>query len=352
MTIKIRLNGAMKKRSYSGLLNGLRSYPTRSLADQLGSFTLLPAAGIDLIETEPGCQCCKFPSGVQIRPFFETLTNVDLRLADMDRQKINRQVLTLWADIFGYELPPDKGVAWHRLMNDCLARLCDQAPDRFAWMGSGPLQNAALAAAELERTMKAGAIGTMVAAHLDGHNLGECDLDEFWATCVALDAPVFVHPAQPVAPARAQRFALNQICGYTNDTTLTIGSMISTGVLDRFPKLQLILSHGGGALPYLIGRFDRMYHAANSKVTGTVAAEPPSAYLGRFHYDTILHHAPALNYLRDLVGIEKMLLGTDMPFPPGDPDALSTLRAADFTDADITQIADVNPRALFQALAG
>lgn len=303
--------------------------------------------GVDLVETEPGCHCCRFPSGMQIRPFFETLTNVDLRLADMDRQKIDRQVLTLWADIFGYELPLAKGAAWHGLLNDCLARLCEARPERFSWMGSGPLQDAALAARELERTMKAGAVGTMVAAHVNGRNLGDCDLDEFWAACVELGAPVFIHPVQPVAPARAERYALNQIVAYTNDTTLTVGSLISAGVLDRFPELELILSHGGGSVPYLIGRFDRMHLAADHKVTGVVARRAPSAYLTRFHYDTILHHGAALRYLRDLVGAGHMLLGTDVPFPPGDPDALGSLRAADFSDDEITRIAETNPRALF-----
>lgn len=303
--------------------------------------------GVDLVETEPGCHCCRFPSGMQIRPFFETLTDVDLRLADMDRQKIDRQILTLWADIFGYELPPDKGAAWHGLLNDCLARLCEATPERFSWMGSGPLQDAAKAARELERTMKAGAVGTMVAAHVQGRNLGDCDLDEFWAACVALRAPVFIHPVQPVAPPRAERFALNQIVAYTNDTTLTVGSLISAGVLDRFPGLELILSHGGGSVPYLIGRFDRMHIAADHRATGVAAKQPPSAYLTRFHYDTILHHGAALRYLRDLVGVERLVLGTDVPFPPGDPDALGSLRAADFADEEITRIAETNPRALF-----
>jgi len=303
--------------------------------------------GIDLVETEPGCHCCQFPSGMRIRPFFESLTNVDLRLADMDRQTIDRQVLTLWADIFGYELPPDKGAAWHGTMNDCLARLCGQNPERFSWMGSGPLQDAARAARELERSMREGAIGTMVAAHVNGRNLGECNLDEFWAACVELGAPVFIHPVQPNAPARAERYALNQIVAYTNDTTLTVGSLISAGVLDRFPALQLILSHGGGSVPFLIGRFDRMHLAADHGFTGVVAAEKPSAYLTRFHYDTILHHGPALRYLRDLVGAGRMVLGTDAPFPPGDPDALGSLRAAGFPESEITQIAEINPKALF-----
>ncbi len=303
--------------------------------------------GIDLVETEPGCHCCRFEFGVQIRPFFQTLLDVDLRLAEMDRQGIDRQVLTLWTDIFGYQLPAAKGAAWHGVMNDSLARLCEEHRERFSWMASGPLQDAALAARELERAMKAGAIGAIVAAHVAGQNLGECALEEFWAACVALGAPVFIHPAQPVAPERAKRFALNQICAYTNDTTLTIGSMISAGVMDRHPDLQIILSHGGGSLPYLIGRFDRMYRAADPKATGTVAEQPPSAYLDRFHYDSILHHGPALRYLRDLVGVERMLLGTDAPFPPGDPDPLETLRAADFGAAEIHQIAETNPKALF-----
>ena len=128
---------------------------------------------------------------------------------------------------------------------------------------------------------------------------------------------------------------------------MTVGSLISAGVMDRFPDLQFILSHGGGSVPFLIGRFDRMHRAADGHVTGNVAEHSPSDYLTRFHYDTILHHGPALNYLRDLVGLERMLLGTDLPFPPGDPDPLATLRNAGFGSAEIETIVKTNPEALF-----
>jgi aminocarboxymuconate-semialdehyde decarboxylase len=185
---------------------------------------------------------------------------------------------------------------------------------------------------------------------VEGRNLGECPLDEFWAACRALGAPVFFHPTQLMAPPRAARFGLNQICAYTNDTTMTVGSMISGGVMDRYPELEIILSHGGGSFPYLVGRFDRMHRAAAASVTGNVAMAEPSGYLRRFHYDTILHNGPALRYLRDLVGADRLLLGTDVPFPPGDPDALDSLRAAAFTEAEIHKIAEENPRALFDAL--
>lgn len=303
--------------------------------------------GIDLIETQPGCHCCRFESGMQIRPFFDTLMNTDHRLGQMDDQGVDREVLSIWTDIFGYDLPAAKGALWHSALNDSLMRLCDTHAKRFSWLASGALQDASLAARELERGMKAGAVGAIVASHIDGKNLGECALDEYWAACVELGAPVFIHPAQPIAPARAERFALNQIVAYTNDTTLTVGSLISAGVMDRFPGLEFILSHGGGSVPFLIGRFDRMHRAADPKATGNMAQQVPSNYLTRFYYDTILHHGPALNYLRDLVGIDRMLLGTDLPFPPGDPDPLASLRDAGFEAADIERIVDTNPNTLF-----
>lgn len=303
--------------------------------------------GIELVETQPGCHCCRFASGMQIRPFFDTLTDTEKRLAEMDRQQVAREVLTIWTDVYGYDLPADKGALWHAALNDSLKRLCDAHPERFSWMASGAMQDAASAARELERAMRQGAIGAIVSTHVAGRNLGEAPLDEFWAACVELGAPVFLHPTQPVAAPRAERFALNQIVAYTTDTTLTVGSLISAGVMDRFPGLELILSHGGGSVPYLIGRFDRMHRAADPKATGNVAANPPSEYLTRFHYDTILHSSPALRYLRELVGVDRMLLGTDLPFPPGDPDPLASLREAKFSAAEIARIAEFNPRRLF-----
>lgn len=307
--------------------------------------------GVELLEVEPGCHCCRFEHGLTIRPFFDTLTSVEQRLATMDRQGVEREILTLWADIFGYGLPAEKGVIWHGVLNDCLAGVADANPARFSWMASAPLQDAAAAARELERAKAAGAIGAIVAANLEGENLGDCPLDEFWAACQGLAMPVFVHPAQPVSEGRARNFGLNQIVAYTADTTLTAGSLILSGVLDRYPGLALILSHGGGTLPYLAGRFDRMHDRSDHDATGDEAQRPPTDYLRRFHYDTILHDAKALRFLKRVVGAERILLGTDEPFPIGDSDPLRTLREARFTAREIERIVRDNPRALFGGLA-
>jgi len=308
--------------------------------------------GVSLVETAPGCQCARFDGyagGPTIRPFFPALLDVEGRMRAMDRQGVEREILSLWTDIFGYGLPVEKGAAWHRLLNDTLADIADARPDRFSWLASGPMNDAAAAARELERAMRErGAVGAIVSANVEGVNLGECALDEFWSAAEALSAPVFIHPAMPVAPDRAKKFALNQIATYTYDTTLAIGSLILAGVIDRHPKLQLILSHGGGTLPYLIGRFDRMYRAADHAATGIQASEPPSAYLARFHYDTILHDGAALRFLAGCVGVGRLVLGTDLPFPPGDPDPIRTLRVAGFSEADVERIADATPRRLFR----
>lgn len=300
--------------------------------------------GIALVEKAGGARCCRFDDGLEVRPFLPGLLDVDARLAEMDGQRVQRQILSVWTDIFGYGLDASRCDAWHRILNDSLAELSAARPERFSWMASAPLTDAEAAARELERCVGDGAAGVIVTANVDGRNLGEVPLDEFWSACETLDVPVFVHPSLPQPMPRAEKFSLNQICAYTLDTTLAVGSMIMSGTLDRFPKLRLLLSHGGGNLPYLIGRFDRMHEAADGNVTGDKAADPPSDYLRRFLYDSILHSRDALLFLRDLVGVERILLGGDAPFPPGDPDPVGSLERAGLDQDTIDLIAVANPR--------
>ncbi len=300
--------------------------------------------GIALVEKAGGARCCRFDDGLEVRPFLPGLLDVDARLAEMDGQRVQRQILSVWTDIFGYGLDASRCDAWHRILNDSLAELSAARPERFSWMASAPLTDAAAAAREIERCAAHGAVGVIVTANVDGRNLGEVPLDEFWCACETLDVPVFVHPSLPQPMTRAEKFSLNQICAYTLDTTLAAGSMIMSGTLDRFPRLRLLLSHGGGNLPYLIGRFDRMHEAADGNVTGDKATDPPSAYLRRFLYDSILHSRDALLFLRDLVGVERILLGGDAPFPPGDPDPLESLERAGLDQDAIDLIAVANPR--------
>ena len=306
--------------------------------------------GIAVVETEPGCHALRFASGLQIRPFFTKLIEEPAkRIAGMAAVGIDRQILSTWMDILGYELEPDKGVVWHRLVNESLAELCHRHPDRFSMLASGPLPDAARAARELEHAVQQlGAVGAVAATNVEGTNLGELPLDEYWAAAVELGVPVFLHPTQPKPVPRTRRFALNTVVQYTYDTTLTVGSIISSGVLDRFPTLTLILSHGGGTLPYLIGRFDCMTERSDRAAAGIAATSAPSTYLRRMYYDTILHDPEALRYLASRVQVDRLVIGSDDGFPPADHDPLGSLRRAGFNPAEIQRIGETNPRGLFR----
>jgi aminocarboxymuconate-semialdehyde decarboxylase len=306
--------------------------------------------GISVVETEPACHALHFGYGVRLRPFFAKLIEEPTRrMAGMAAAGIDRQVLSTWTDMHGHGLDAEQGTAWHRRLNESLGAFAQRHGSHFSILASGYLPDAARAARELEFAVKElGAVGAVAATNVEGTNLGELPLDEYWAAAVQLGVPVFLHPVQPNPTPRTRKFALNTIVQYTMDSTLAVGSLIGAGVLDRFPALNLILSHGGGAVPYLIGRFDIMFARSDHAGAGITAASPPSAYLGRFHYDTILHDAPALRYLAGRVGVERLVIGSDDGFPPADHAPLASLRAAGFSADEVHRIGETNPRRLFR----
>jgi aminocarboxymuconate-semialdehyde decarboxylase len=308
--------------------------------------------GLSLLKTPPQC-AIHFDYGLKVRPFFQKLIEpVDARIDGMAAQGVTCQVLSVWPDIFAYGLPGAIAARWHRLMNESLAELCRQHPERFALFASVPLPDAAGAAREAEFAIQElGAAGLVIAANVEGVNLGELPLDELWHAAVALDAPIFIHPVQAMPAPRTERFALAQIAQYTFDTTLCVGSLIFSGVLDRFPRLRIILAHGGGTFPYLLGRFDCLHARMDRAAQGDVAAAPPSAYVRRFHYDTILHSPMHLRWLAEAVGVERMLLGSDYSFPPADLDPVGTVRKAGFSAVETAKILDDNACGLMPRLA-
>lgn len=285
---------------------------------------------------ESGGQCACFNYGLSLRPFHPRLFDLEERWEEMARMGVDRQLLSGWADLFGYGMPVAEGRRWHRLLNEQLGETVQENCDRLSGLVSVPLQDGPSAARELEHGVtQIGAVGVVIAANVDNVNLGEVPLDDFWAAAVELDVPVFIHPTQPSQPLRTRKHSMLQIVQFTYDTTATVGSLIFNGVLDRFPTLKLILSHGGGYFPYQVGRFDRIY---KNMQTPSTPAQAPSAYLRQFYYDTILYDAAAIKFLRDLVGVDRLLMGTDYPFPVVEQDPVRFLQASGFSPADVDQI--------------
>ena len=292
-----------------------------------------------------------FDYGFKVRPFFPRLIEpVGERLAWLDEQGIDVQIVGTWPDIFGYGLPADACIAWHRMLNDTLAAWCADNADRFAWIGSVPLIDAEAAARELERARGLGACGVIISSNIENINIGELPLDAFWRKAEALGMPVLIHPVLVGPAPRAAKYGLAQVVQYTFDTTLGIGSVLMSGVLDRFPGLKLVLSHGGGAYPYLAGRFDIMHRRMDRTAQGDVAVKLPSAYATQMAYDSIVHAPKALRFLIDVAGLDNVVLGTDYSFPPADMEPLAHLRSAGLSAAEIDAIADANPRRVFARL--
>lgn len=304
--------------------------------------------GVKLVRSNGATPALHFDYGFKVRPFFPRLVEpVAQRHAWLDEQGIDLQIVGTWPDIFGYGLAPDACVAWHRLLNDTLAEWCGDNSKRFAWIASVPLVQADAAAQELERAKGIGACGVIISSNIENVNIGELPLDAFWRKAEALGLPVLIHPVLVGPAPRAAKFGLAQVAQYTFDTTLGVGSLIMSGVLDRFPRLKLVLSHGGGAYPYLAGRFDIMHRRMDKAAQGDVAAKTPSAYARQMVYDSIVHAPKALRFLIDVAGLENVALGTDYSFPPADMEPLALLRSAGLSAAEMAAIADGNPRRVF-----
>ena len=212
------------------------------------------------------------------------------------------------------------------MLNDTLAEWCADNSERFAWIGSVPLIDAEAAAQEMERAAGIGACGVIISSNIENTNLGELPLDPFWRKAEALGMPVLIHPVLVGPAPRAAKFGLAQVAQYTFDTTLGVGSLLMSGVLDRFPALKLVLSHGGGAYPYLAGRSTSCTGAWTGPPRAMSRPRLPSAYASRMIYDSIVHAPKALRFLIDLVGLDNVVLGTDYSFPPADMEPLALLR--------------------------
>lgn len=261
------------------------------------------------------------PYGPITRHYYETKP----RLAEMDKAGVDMQVLSLnppmvyWADA-------GLGTRLARLYNDELAAAVAGRPDRLAGLATVPLQDVPAAVAELERAIRQlGLRGVYIGSNVCGKELDHPDLLPFFAQAEALRAPVFIHPIDVLGGERLGSYYLHNGLGNPFDTAVAAARLIFGGILDRFPRLQVCLAHAGGALPYLIGRLDRVYRVR--KEAREKVRRPPTTYLRRLYYDTITHHGPALRYLVGLMGADRVALGSDYRFDMGLSDPAGPVRA-------------------------
>jgi aminocarboxymuconate-semialdehyde decarboxylase len=236
----------------------------------------------------------------------------DLRLRDMDANHIDVSIVSLTCPncYWGGERT---SVEVARQSNDSMAAAQKKYPGRILWYASLPWEYPARAVEELKRTVEEGACGVMVLANIQGRSLTDPFFEPIWQAIDDRRLPVLVHPTHPPG---AQQMDMDQYdlawsVGFMADTTLCFARMIFDGFLDRYPNLKLIAAHGGGTLPYLVGRFDKGDEVELPSRRRMQA--PPSTYLKRIWYDGICYSPQALRYLIGIVGADRVLYGTDYP---------------------------------------
>jgi aminocarboxymuconate-semialdehyde decarboxylase len=281
------------------------------------------------------------------RPLLPALYTLDLHAKFFAQAGIDTAVFGPLMDVAGYSLPPAQGAAWSRLQNEALAAALRQAPGAHRGLATVPLQDPAVAAAELRvAVQELGLRGAMVDPNALGRPLGDAGFDPFWKAAADLGAPVVLHPFLLEAVERFGQHYLHNLVGYPFETTLAAASLILGGTLDRFPRLSVVLVHGGGFLPYHIGRFDRA-HETRPEARANDAGLP-SRYLRRFLYDSLVQRPDALRYLVQLVGHDRVLLGSDHPFWMGDRDPLRVVREAGLDSATEAAIFGENAARIFR----
>jgi aminocarboxymuconate-semialdehyde decarboxylase len=293
----------------------------------------------------------------------------DERLSDMDALGVDRQVVSPNAGFYQYGNDPVVTAAIARECNDEIAELCSDHPDRFAGLGTLPMQNVRAAIAELERVMVGMRFkGAMVNDHVNGRTWDEPEFRPFWAAVEQLGAVVFFHQgSDTVVTQRIDRYHLDNSVGNLTERALTFGALVGGGVMDRHPELKLLLGHAGGYVCFGIARMDRAWQAAHEltddgvdpsvALGGEVGAEiaerearvdrPPSAYLRSFYYDCCTYTDATLRFLIDTVGIDRVVFGTDYPAPMIVPDAVNWIRGlGSLTDQEKDAILSSNPATL------
>jgi len=293
---------------------------------------------------------------------------LDERLADMDELGVDLQVVSPNAGFYQYANDAATTLVIARECNAEIAEMCADHPERFAGLATLPMQDIPAAIAELERVMTEFRFkGAMVSDHVNRHTFDEPQFLPFWAAAEQLGAVIFFHQgSDTVVTQRIDRFRLDNSVGNLTERALTFGALVGSGVMDRYPRLKILLAHAGGYTAFGSARMDRAWAAgrelADQGVDPSVAlggerwarsdqdslaGGKPSDYLASFYYDSCTYTEATLRFLIDTVGIERVVLGTDYPAPMILVDAVNWIRGlASLTEDEKVAILSRNPAAL------
>ena len=303
-------------------------------------------ASIEVRDGQRFIRPANYPFPVGFGPLTPGFWEPQARIEHMRRVGVDMEALSAPTYLFYYWADPGLALEVAQMTNEAIAAAARAHPDRFAGMATLPLQDMRRAVPELQRAVKelghrAVEIGTRIA----GRELDDASLFPLYECAQDLDIPVFVHPNNAEGGERTRRFYFGNVLGFPFDTTLAVASVIFGGVLDRFPRLRLCFAHGGGFLPYQIGRLD---HAASVRPECQVLPRRPTAYMRAMYYDTLTHSQESLRWLVGLVGNDHVVLGSDFPYDMGEFEPVRFVEGAGLSPEAVANVLGANAARLLR----
>jgi len=261
------------------------------------------------------------------RQIYSACWDPAVRLDEMDRDGVDMQVLSATPVLFAYERPVEHALDCARLFNDAALELCAQGKGRLKSLCQVPLQDIDASCKELSRCMQTGHLGVQIGNHVGEKNLDDPGIVTFLQHCADEGAAVLVHPWDMLAPQRMPNYMMPWTVGMPAETQLGIVAMILGGAFDKLPtKLHICFAHGGGSFAFLLGRLENAWK--HHPVAHGLCELPPSRYLNRFYVDSAVFDDRALQFLVGTMGAERVMLGSDYPFPLGEHSVGSLIRSS------------------------
>lgn len=264
------------------------------------------------------CKACMMKGDKLFREVEENCFDVSLRKKEMDETDVTIQVLSTIPVLFNYWAKPKDGLETSRFFNDHMADSVATDPDRFIAIGTVPMQDVDLAIKEMERCVSELKMpGLEIGSNINGINLSDPQFFPFYKRAEELGCSLFIHPWEMMGEGQILKYWLPWLVGMPAETARAICSMIFGGVFEKFPGLKVAFAHGGGSFPATIGRIEHGFNVRPDLVAIDNAVNPRD-YIGKFWIDSLVHDEKAMRFILDVMGEDKICMGSDYPFPLGE----------------------------------
>ncbi len=312
-----------------------------------------PDHGPTLVEDD-GRKYLSYPGRERLGPLPDAIFDPEIRIVDMDRQRVDLQVIAIPPPNFHYHVPAEVGIDFAVIQNDALIALSDSLPDRFHLFATLPLQDIDASLAEIERVALWPRVrGVQFGSNINGTDMDDPSFEPVWASLEERDLPVWFHSDQrSIAGAdRLKSYYLQNLIGIPMESTIAAAKLIFGGVLERHPDLRVGFTHGGGFAPYQVGRWEHGW-SVRPEPKVNISAEGPRHYFGTLYFDSLTHDAIALEMLGKRMGWGHVMLGSDYPFDMASTDPVGGVEEVEMGDAERAMVLEENAGRFLRPLKG